>query len=367
MKRIKTNKKTKVKTLFLILGIISLSLFAYYIYGLYKISLLEKMSSDEMIAYTTKNNKNAVITVGIIQNGEVTYTVYGENGSILNPKEYVYEIGSITKTFTTSLLCKAISEKKISLDDPINNYLNLPPKEYYPTISRLVTHTSGYKNYYFEVPMITNYLNRVNDFYSINENQLINRIGKINLNNQDYTFNYSNFGFAILGSVLEQVYDEDYSALMNSYIKNDLKLVNTKLSEGLGDLGNYWEWADSDAYLPAGGIVSTISDMIKYAQIQMLETPRYLSIAHNSLAAIDNVNNINEKMGINLNEVGVGWIIDTKNNIVWHNGGTGNYNSYIGFDKEKQIAVVVLSNLPPNHKIPATVIGIEILTTLQNK
>jgi CubicO group peptidase (beta-lactamase class C family) len=70
-------------------------------------------------------------------------------------------------------------------------------------------------------------------------------------------------------------------------------------------------------------------------------------------------------MGINMDEIGAGWIIDRENDIIWHNGGTGDYNSYIGFDKENQIGVVILSNLPPNYRIPATIMGIKMLTSLQ--
>lgn len=55
------------------------------------------------------------------------------------------------------------------------------------------------------------------------------------------------------------------------------------------------------------------------------------------------------------------WIIDKENDIVWHNGGTGNYNSYLGFNPQTKTAVVVLSNLPPNYKIPATVLGVKLL------
>jgi CubicO group peptidase (beta-lactamase class C family) len=47
-----------------------------------------------------------------------------------------------------------------------------------------------------------------------------------------------------------------------------------------------------------------------------------------------------------------------------HNGGTGDYNSYIGFDLSNQTAVVILSNLSPNFRIPATVMGIKLLVDL---
>jgi len=56
-----------------------------------------------------------------------------------------------------------------------------------------------------------------------------------------------------------------------------------------------------------------------------------------------------------------GWMIDNKNGIVWHNGATSNFNCYIGFDKENQTGVVILSNLPPDYRVPATVMRVELL------
>ena len=103
----------------------------------------------------------------------------------------------------------------------------------------------------------------------------------------DYSFKYSNFGMATLGAVLEQIYDEDYSTLMNDFITEDLGLANTRISDRSGDLKNYWEWSKSDAYMPAGALLSNITDMMKYVQIQMLEEPEYLSIAHEPWAEVN--------------------------------------------------------------------------------
>ena len=57
-------------------------------------------------------------------------------------------------------------------------------------------------------------------------------------------------------------------------------------------------------------------------------------------------------------------MLDHENGIVWHNDGTRNFNSYVGFEK-KQIAVVILANLAPNYRIPATVMGARLMATLQ--
>ena len=60
------------------------------------------------------------------------------------------------------------------------------------------------------------------------------------------------------------------------------------------------------------------------------------------------------------------WMIDSENNIVWHNGATSNFNSYIAFNKEKNIGIVILSNLSPNKKIPTTVIGSKMMKELSS-
>lgn len=59
------------------------------------------------------------------------------------------------------------------------------------------------------------------------------------------------------------------------------------------------------------------------------------------------------------------WIIDQENGFVCHNGGTDDYNSYFVFCKETNTAVVILSNLPDDYRIPATVLGVKLLTEIQ--
>ena len=62
-----------------------------------------------------------------------------------------------------------------------------------------------------------------------------------------------------------------------------------------------------------------------------------------------------------MDSVGMTWMIDNKNDIIWHNGGTTAYNNYMGFYKDKSKGVVILSNLSPNEKISATIIGAKLL------
>lgn len=348
--------------------VMALGIGAFAIITSYKMSLIPSMSFREMLSYTTKNNKDTVITVGIIKEGGASFTVYGENATILPNYEFKYEIGSVTKTLTASLLCKAIYEGKVELSDPINRYIELPRKEYYPSFKRLVTHTSGYKNYYFDWQIILNsFRGEKNVFYGISTEALNKTIGKVSTKDKDYAFKYSNFGISVVGSALADVYGSNFTTIMNDFIESELKLANTAISTGLGDLQGYWRWKPHDGYIPAGAIVSTISDMMEYVKLHIIEGLPYLSLGHEKLARVSATTKQYEKMGIRIDATGIGWMIDSKNNIIWHNGATSNFNSYIAFDKEKQLGVIILSNLSPNYRIPATVMGAKLITTLQNE
>ena len=358
--------KKKVKVIVLIVAIcILLFITGVIIYGNAQMRKLTNLTFSEALEYTTKNNSNAVITVGIIKNGTASYKVYGENRKELPLELHTYEIGSLTKTFTAALINKAIGEGKISIKDTIDCYLTLPTGEYYPTIEELLTHTSGYKGYYFESPMVGNFFKGRNDFYGITKDEVLNKIVSLEMKKDCYDFNYSNFGYAVLGLVLENVYDTDYTTLLNEFVQNELGLSATQISGQSGDLGNYWDWKPGDAYIAAGAITSNIEDMLQYAQIQ-LEDNSYFSGCHDTLKSINASTDRYKSMGIFMDEIGMAWIIDNENGIVWHNGGTGDYNCYLGFKPESGEAVIILANLSPNYRIPATVLGTKLLSEMQD-
>lgn len=363
------SRKKKLLWIFIIaVLVISLGISVFWLVTSNRIDQIPLMTFDDMMSYTTKDNEHAIITVGIIKDGEMAYTVYGNNASILPNEDHIYEIGSITKTFTASLVSKAMDEGKIDLYDQINKYIDLPDKGYYPNLKRLVTHTSGYKGHYFDRQMASNFFHRQeNDFYGINNNRVTKKLGEIELDNKDYKFKYSNFGMAAVGRILSSVYSTEYTQIMNNFIANDLKLDNTQISDGTGNLSGYWNWKSDDAYLPAGGLTSTISDMMQYIELQMSGDIPYLSHGHEIVAEVNATTKQYEKMNIRMDGVGIGWMIDSKNNIIWHNGGTSNFNSYVAFDKSKQIGVVILSNCSPNYRIPATVMGAKLMMVLQNE
>lgn len=359
MKKNKCNRKVKIIIVVIVIAaaVIALGAAAFL---KYQMSLIPKMSSEEILGYTLKNNSEGVITVGIIKDGKISYSVYGKDGMKLANALHTYEIGSLTKTITASLVNKAVNEGKIDVDGSIDNYLELPQKEHYPTVRDLLTHTSGYKPYYLDGPMIKSHFTKSNDFYGVGDSDILKRLEKVDIKEQEYSFDYSNFGYAVLGLILEKVYETEYTTLVNEYLHNELSMKNTKVSEGDGDLGKYWEWQPGDTYIAAGAITSDIEDMLIYAKLQLDEEGMWAN-DHAPLKLFDANSDSYKSLGIRIDGAAYGWMCDTESGILWHNGGTSEYNAYLGFLPSDDTAVVVLSNLPSGYRIPATVLGRKLL------
>ena len=323
-----------------------------------KMKEISQYTSSQMIDYTLNNNENAIISIAIYDGNDIAYDVYGAEYNL----NYDYEIGSITKTFTAMLVSKAIKEGKVNLDDSISNYLELENR-YYPTIKRIITHTSGLKPYYLSFQKIKNYFVGGNDFYNISKEQLLEELNKTKLEDKDYNFNYSNFGVSTLGLVLEKVYDKNYNELLEELLKQ-LDMNNTTIATGTGNLSGYWKWNENDGYIPAGAIISNIQDMSKYLETLITSDEDYVIRMQEALKEVNAKNDIYSMFDVNVDSVGMTWMIDNKNNIIWHNGSTTNFNSYIGFNREKKVGVVILSNISPQKDVNMTLIGNKIMHEL---
>lgn len=342
----------------LVLAVVG-SLGGLTIYGQSNTAKLENMSALDMINYAV-SDKQTKISVAIVENGQVSYRVFGSAGE--ESALYDYEIGSVSKTFVGLLCAKAVSEGKLKLTDSISKYLPLDGEKYYPTVERLLTHTSGYDGYYFESQMIGNKLaHTTNDFYGISKEKILQRVKSVELQNKDYPFVYSNFGISVVGLVLEKVYNDDFTGLMNGFIRTELNLTNTQAAKQSGNLDKYWKWKAEDGYLPAGAIISNIQDMASYLNLYLTDKLSYSAQTCAKIKQIDANNAAFEKVNVRLDGIGMTWILDEKNGIVWHDGATTDFNSYMGFSADKTRGVVILSNLNANDKISMTVIGAKIL------
>lgn len=298
------------------------------------------------------------LSIGILRNGNTYFYGFGEttkgDGQIPDPGT-LFEIGSITKTFTATMLALAIGQGKIRLDDPVNKYLpdSIPTLEYdgkIATIRTLSNHTSGIPR------MPSNFQGTVkngNDPYATySTRDLYSFLKTLKLTREPGTgFEYSNAAVGLLGTILQKIYGKDYEDLLVSFIAEPLGMHDTRVNiraadsarvaSGYNDRGVYnGPWNLSPAFAGAGAIRSTARDMLKYAAAEMGApgVPKDLE------KAMQLTHDITYEQGTT--RIGLGWIHlrSAGNDILFHNGGTGGYRSYLGIDPQKKIAVVLLSN-----------------------
>jgi len=322
-----------------------------------------------------KGKKHIKLTIGVFSNGEKDIRVFGENDEIQN-ENYIYEIASITKTFTASLLSKYIFENKISLHDSIQKYFNgLDNTKYYPTLKRLATHTAGYS---MALPFswrefLSTPLKGFPPLPNVDMIKVV--LQKNQRKNKDYPWQYSNYGFILLGHAIGVISGKGYWNTMDDFLSNELELQKTytgtcseKNLHGYNrnneDCGNYIFEKSPDIPSGEGDISSTADDLLKYAELNMYEKKPYLSLCHKKHADVSSMfaTVLQKAAGVNKIDMGLGWMLDKDNNdILWHGGDSDFFNSLLIINKNKKLAFVVLSN----YKMHNYKIGFSVFEYLQ--
>ena len=323
---------------------------------------------DSVVKAYITNTVNCGVSIAVYQNKKETYYNYGEvkrSSKQVPTNKTIYEIGSISKTFTGILFAHAISDKKTNLNDQVKNHLgagydNLAYKDKPIELVHLANHSGRIHRVPFNLAMQPNY-DATNPYKNYSKEMVFAYMKMM----KPDTFpgvksEYSNLGMALLGMIVEKNYSKTYAELMTEYICKPLGMYDTKITvtdtarfakgyDASGSLTPYWDLGDLAG---AGGIRSTSEDMMKYAKANLEETNPVLKLSHQSTFN-DGKNNI-----------ALAWHISTTkkgNELVWHNGRTAGFSSFCGFIKAKDVAVVVLGNSGN----PVDQIAIGILKLLQ--
>ena len=310
---------------------------------------------------------NTSIIVGIITPDGTKYYSYGKTSLTGNqtPNENtIFEIGSVTKVFTTLILADMLESGQLSLNDPIDKHL--PPDVNTPkrngqsiTILHLATHTSSLPR----MPNNTNRANWINPLADYTPEKLYDCLSKIELKRDiGAKYEYSNLGVGLLGHILELKTGSTFEELIKNRITNELGMPDTvitltpAMTKHLAK-GHMGKSEVDGLILPvltgAGAIRSTAKDMLTFlaANMGLKKTPLYsaMQAAHKPLRQRNSKNR----------KIGLAWNITTtaENQYLWHAGGTRGHGSFIGFDKDRQIGVVLLSN----SNTPAMDIGLHVL------
>jgi CubicO group peptidase (beta-lactamase class C family) len=315
----------------------------------------ETLMSDSIYSYlNTHMRNNAFVSIGIIDQDSIEYLgVKRENDQFKNIdlRDSVFQIGSISKVFTTSILAQLVVDGDITLDKSIDKYLGFPlHKDLKITFQSLANHTSGldrmpkgtFKNMVF---------NPDNPYFSFTDIWMENYLkSEIEIDSDKVgKSEYSNLGMSILGYTLAKVKNTSFEKLCQEYILSKYGMTNSFINNESNNYKIIRAYESSqiiapiwnlNVFEPAGGIAANIQDMAKFAIQQMKPDNHAFALAHQ--ATVD----VNEDMSC-----GLGWMIIHKageNELLWHNGATGTvggYTSSMVIDKKRRKAVIILSTI----------------------
>jgi D-alanyl-D-alanine-carboxypeptidase/D-alanyl-D-alanine-endopeptidase len=308
-----------------------------------------------IIAERVDTHRQSVgIVVGVIEPAGRRIVAYGSRATgDARPLDgdTVFEIGSITKVFTSLLLADAAQRGELALTDPVSKYLpatvKVPERGRAITLQDLATHTSG-------LPRLpTNFQPKdgTNPYadYSVEQmyaflsgHELAREVGAL--------YDYSNFGAGLLGHALSRRAGLDYEALVRARITNPLGMKSTsialspdmraRLATGHGPtLEPVANW-DLPTLAGAGALRSTVNDMLTFLAAAIGHASSPLDKAFATMLA---TRRSTPTAGL---EIGLGWHVlkGPATEVIWHNGGTGGYRTWMGYEPRSRTGVVVLTN-----------------------
>lgn len=291
----------------------------------------------------------------ILPDGRVEVVTAGTSGNDLRPQldaDTLFEIGSITKVFTATLLAQRLERGELAPGTTIRQAAPRLRDWRSPgvgdvALEALATHTAG--------------LSRLPRDPWLAATALISRQGPYGRYSADrfldfaasadppglgpHGYAYSNYGVALLGEVLARREGLDWAALVRRDILDPLRMVHTGvttrgedaalLAQGHDDSRrptSYWAIPGMGG---AGALRSNVEEMAVFLMSQRA-------------GALPGARLTQQARGKawGRNETGLGWVIRPagKGRILWHNGGTGGFRSFAGFHEPSGLAVVVLSN-----------------------
>lgn len=310
----------------------------------------------DLLAEFVDDDRQSVGVVAGVTSAEgrivVGYGSLSANDSTQPDGDTVFEIGSVTKVFTSTLLADLVSREELGLDTPVQDLLGdeiqMPTRNGVEiTLGHLATHSSGLPR----LPDNFDPENPANPYADYTGEDLNAFLSSYELaRNIGDAVEYSNVGYGLLGHALAQREGIDFETLVTERILKPLKMLDTavELSPDLRErfaTGHDWRllpaanW-DLPVFAGAGALRSTVNDLLTFleANLGLHESSLLLAM---ELAHVPRQGD--PALGM---DIGLGWIvaIEDDREFVWHNGATGGYASFIGFDAEAGEGIVILSN-----------------------
>lgn len=284
-------------------------------------------------------------------------------------REAAFEIGSITKTFTGILLASLVNRGVVSLDDRLPELLpagiDLPAEQQSITLAHLATHTAGLPRTPpgpLDLGLLLRILLGLNPYEGYTTDDLLRALEVTELRSRPgERSDYSNFGFGLLGWILGREAATGYAGALREFVYEPLALHGIETGPG-GDVGSHTAvgyrnrqgigpvrlglvaapWDIPEAFEGAGAIRSTLEGMMGYLHANMREGS---GAVYSAIRAAQR-----EQFPISpTRSIGLAWVRDQRpdlggQTVIWHNGGTGGFRSFLGFTEDGRYGVVVLAN-----------------------
>ena len=263
----------------------------------------------------------------------------------VNNSNRVFEIGSISKVFTSILLADQVINNGLNKDTEVATLLEMANQPSF-SLAQLANHTSGLPR--MPANFMAGIVDPTNPFkgysQSLLEDLFINNLSLESEPGKKYA--YSNIGAGTLGYLLTMTSGKTYEELLQSVVLQKLGMTTTSsnyknvaapIVRGLNKDGKEVSQWDFDVLVGAGGILSTTQDLSKFVQAQFDPTDDVMAFVRNPTFTV------NDRL-----QLGLGWHILTRADDTrwhWHNGGTGGYTSSLAVDLKNEMGVIVLSNV----------------------
>lgn len=292
---------------------------------------------------TLEQNNKFMGSVAVSKNGKIIYTksigFADLENNVKATENSKYRIGSISKSFTTVLVLKAVEQKKLNLNQTIDKWFPTIKNAEKITVNHLLSHRSGIHNFTDD-----------NDFLTWNtqpktEKEMIEIIAKGGSHfNPDSHAEYSNSNFVLLTYILEKTFKKSYSDLLQELIVKPIGLTNTYVFRKINPknnecksykyLGSWQLETETDFTIPlgAGAITSTPIDLTKFADA--LFSGKLLTNG-----SLEIMKTIKDGYGIGLFQIpfykSVGY---------GHTGGIDGFSSVYSYFPEDKISYALISN-----------------------
>ncbi|UZO79489.1 beta-lactamase family protein [Aquimarina sp. ERC-38] len=337
----------------------------------YENSVLTKEQADLIFEKTKMFPNHTQVSVAIIRDGKVDY--YGmhkkkDTISNIDNHQSIFEIGSISKVFTSTLLANFVIAKKLKLNEPINSYLETTfNNNTVISFVDLANHTSGLPRLPDNLDLTK--VNPENPYRDYREKELTTYLTTyLTLSNKG-KHQYSNLGAGLLGYTLSKIGNDSYENLLQKKIFSKYNMQNSTadISKVKGDLVKSlykkgkvipnWEFS---VLAGAGAIFSSVEDLSRFVVSQFDPTNEELALTRTKTFEISNTTGI-----------GLGWhILKSKSDHLWywHNGGTGGYFSSMVINTSLKTGIILLSNVSPSHPNAENIdkLNSELMKTLEN-